>query len=109
MAEYIKLVQGDTGPQIKVTLTDETTGAAISLVGAQVVMHFREVGTVTVLDSLVGFVLDGPAGIAVFEWGLTTLDVPEGTYEGEIEVTFVDGMRQSVFAVLIFSLREEFA
>lgn len=34
MAEKIKLVQGDTGPQVRLTLTDDITGKAIDLTGA---------------------------------------------------------------------------
>ena len=40
----IKLVRNDTGPQVSLTLTDESTGAAINLSGATATLHFREVG-----------------------------------------------------------------
>lgn len=44
MAEKIKLVQGDTRPQVRLTLTDENTGDVIDLTGATVTLHFRALG-----------------------------------------------------------------
>lgn len=109
MTQAIKLVRGDTGPQLKVTLTDETTEEAIDLTDAVVVMHFREVDTTTVLDTLTGELLDAVAGEVVFDWAADTLDVPEGAYEGEIEVTFPSELTQSVFTPISFYVREQFA
>lgn len=108
MAEKIKLVQGDTRPQIQVTVTDEVTGAAINLTGAQPRMYFRAVGSTQVLDTLLGVVTDGLAGKTVFAWNPTTLNVPAGDYEGEVEITFQDGSRQSVFSAIKFKVREDF-
>jgi hypothetical protein len=51
MAEKIKLVQGDTGPQLRLTLTDEDTGTATDLTGATVTLHFRAAGSTTVIFS----------------------------------------------------------
>lgn len=109
MADKIKLVQGDTRPQIKVTLTDEGTGAAINVTGATVEMKFRAVGSSTLLDTLTGYVLDGPAGTVVFIWNANTLNQPAGDYEGEVQVTFPNGGGiQSVYELLKFKLREDF-
>ena len=43
----INLVQGDTGPQIKATLTRSDTGSAIDISGATTKMHFRKANTST--------------------------------------------------------------
>ena len=48
----ITLVQGDTGPQIKVTLTRSDTGSAEDLTGATIKLHFRKKDTTTSLFSL---------------------------------------------------------
>lgn len=106
---YIPLVRGDTGPQVKVTLTDETSGDAMDITGATIYLHFRAADTTEVLSTLTGSIVSGPAGTAVFEWEEDTLDVPEGSYEGEIEVVFANGMRQTVFALVAFAVREHFA
>lgn len=110
MAEKIKLVQGDTRPNLICHLTDENTGTVIPLVGATVVMKFRESGSIEVRATITGIVFDPPNGIVVFSWG----DTPEaltgepGDYEGEIAITYPDGTTQTVYDVLKFKLREEF-
>jgi len=107
--DKIKLVQGDTRPQIQVTLTDEGTGAVINLTGATCIMKFRAAGAANVLDTLNGTVTNGTGGVVVFPWNATTLDVPAGDYEGEISVTFPNGGGlQTVYDVLKFKLREDF-
>lgn len=111
MAEKIKLVQGDTRPQVKVTLTDDVTGEPIDVTGATPRLKFRAVGGDSVLATLTGSVLDGTAGVVVFLWGDTTLDVEPGDYEGEVEVTFSDGTGggvQTVYDPLKFKVRKEF-
>jgi hypothetical protein len=108
MAEKIKLVQGDTLPQVLVTLTDEVTGLPVDVTGAAAVMRFRAAGTTTLRDTLVGSILNGANGQVVFSWGPTTLDVDPGDYEGEVEVTFSNGARQTVYDLLKFKVREDF-
>lgn len=108
MAEKIKLVRGDTRPQLQLTLTDETTGEAINLVGATVRLRFRAAGTTTVLSNFTGAVNDATAGKAVFVWPQGSLDVEPGDYEGEVEVTFSDSTVQTVYDVLKFKLRDQF-
>jgi hypothetical protein len=109
MTEKIRLVQGDTRPQLQCTLTDEITGAIINITGATCVLKFRASGATTLLDTLTGTVTDGAGGVVVFQWNSTTLDVPAGDYEGEIEVTFPSGGGiQTVYDLLKFKLREDF-
>ena len=109
MTEKIKLVQGDTRPQVQVTITDETTGEAVDITGATVLMKFRKAGTTALLDTLTGYVTDGANGIVVFVWNPTTLDVDAGDYEGEVEVEFDSGAgTQTVYDVLKFKVREDF-
>lgn len=112
MAEKIKLVQGDTYPQIRVTLTDENTGAVIDLTGATVTLHFRAVGADTVLFSRQGTVLQNEAalGKAIFIWQAGDLNVEAGEYEGEVEVYWANtGARQTVYDLLKFRVREDLA
>lgn len=111
MAEKIKLVSGDTGPQIRLTLTDETTGLPIDLTGAAVTLHFRAVGDTTVLFSRLLYVAPDTAanGIALVNWGSTDLNQPAGDYEGEIEIVFADAVRQTMYDPLKFKLREDYA
>lgn len=109
MAEKIKLVQGDTRPQIQVTLTDESTGSAINISGATCLMRFRAIGSTTLVDTLTGTVTNGSAGVVVFVFNPNTLDVEAGDYEGEIEVNFPSGQgKQTVYDLLKFKVREDF-
>jgi len=110
MAEKIKLVQGDTRPALVCTVTDDTTGAALSLAGATVVMKFRAVGATELTATVPGSVTDGPNGVVAFYPALAPamLQGEAGDYEGEIEITFPDGQVQTVYDVLKFKVREDF-
>lgn len=126
MSEKIKLVRNDTGPQVKIVVRDETTGQAVSLVGATASLFFRRVGTTNILATLTGVLtpgledengnansqppydVPGSGGRVVFPWGIGDLDQEPGEYEGEIEITFSDGTRQTIYDTLKFKLREDF-
>ena len=109
MAEKIKLVQGDTRPQIQVTLTDENTGSPIDITGATCLLKFRAAGSSTLVDTLTGIVTNGSLGQVVFAWNPSSLNVDAGDYEGEVEVTFpLGGGIQTVYELLKFKVREDF-
>jgi len=109
MAEKIKLVSGDTRPQIKVTLTDEHTGNIIDITGATCLLKFRAAGETTLIDTMTGVVTNGIGGEVIFLFNANTLEVEAGDYEGEIEVTFPNGGgRQTVYELLKFKVREDF-
>lgn len=108
MADVIKLVQGDSRPALAVTLTDENTGAIIDITGSTPRMYFRATGLTTILATLVGSVVSGPAGTCAFAWGAALATVAEGDYEGEIEVTFADTTVQTTYRKLKFRVREDF-
>jgi len=111
MSEKIKLVRNDTGPQIKLTLTNELTNLPIDLTNASVTLHFRAVDTEVVLFSRQATILVGMAtqGICYIEWAAGNLDVEAGDYEGEIEVVLSSGLRETIFTLLKFKVREELA
>jgi len=107
----IELVRGDTGPQIKLTITDEATGAVADLTDGSAVLHFRAEDSTTLLFSRNLNIPSGTAdeGIAYIQWGADDLDQTPGDYEGEVEVTFGSGLRQTVYDTLKFRIRDEFA
>lgn len=109
--EYF-LVQGDTGPQLRVTLTRQDTGAAVDLRQATTNFKFRRVGTNTILTTLVSVASqeDAENGIAMFVWNNGDLDQPPGKYEAEIEVNYPQGVGEieTVYETLQFTLREDF-
>lgn len=129
MAEKIKLVQGDTRPQIKVVITDDTTGNIVDISGSNVLMKFRATGTTTTLFTLTGYLqsgiedadgnvtlsavgeayaLAGSGGRVAFQFLTGQLNIDPGTYEGEIEVTFSDSSIQTVYVPIKFQLRAQF-
>ena len=107
----IRLVSGDTGPQIRLTLTDEVVGAPVDLTGAAASLHFKSslAGTVLFSRALTIPAATASSGVAIVVWGITDLTRPAGDYEGEIEVLFPSGVRQTVYDTLKFRLREQFA
>ena len=111
MATSFNYVQGDTGPQIKVTLVDEDTNQATDLTGATATLHFRGAGESTVLFSRELFIHADTAatGVAILQWQTNDLNQEAGTYEGELEVVRVNGLRETLYETLRFRIREDFA
>jgi len=103
----IKLVQGDNLPFIKLALknADDT---ALDVSDATVTVHFRAAGATTTLSVLTCInVNTGTDGLVQFNFPGATLDVDEGSYEGEIKIDFA-GAIQTVYSVLKFTVRAEF-
>lgn len=107
----INLVQGDTGPQIKVTLTRSDTNLAEDVSDATIRMHFRKQDTTTVLFSMTNQSTpeQQESGICIFLFSSGQLDIDAGYYEGEVEVVFQSGTRETVYEVVEFYVREDFA
>lgn len=123
--DKIMLVQGDTRPHLVLSLTDATTAEAIDLSDAHTVVQlkFRARGSADLTDTLTAYKLPGTVqedgavdysnltpgagGRCYFKWNAGTLNGQAGDYEGEVQVTFPDGI-QTVYEVLKFKLREEF-
>lgn len=111
MAEKIKLVQGDSLPSIRLTLTDPIDGVAVDLSDPTTVVkvYFRAVGSAQVLSTITcSKVGGGTTGVVRFDFSGDVLNVPPGPYEGEIEIDF-DGAKQTVYDKLKFFVREDFA
>ena len=125
MSTAIKLVSGDTRPQVVVDLKDQD-GNAIDLTAATVRLYFRKAGATAVLQTIVGSLLTGfrnsagalittapynvagAGGRASFNWPAGALDVDAGLYEGEVEITFPDASIQTVYDKLKFKVRSDF-
>lgn len=131
MADKIKLVQGDTKPQIKCVITDENTGAIVDLSGATVLLKFRASGATDVLFTLTGYLQSGledengnvtlaavgqayetpgKGGRVAFQFQSGNLNIDAGQYEGEIEITFPapNSGVQTVYTPLKFQVRAQF-
>ena len=125
MAYYptINLVAGDDKPEINFTLKDSntpavglildpddpTTWAVIDITDPTINVKFRALGSTLILDTLT-CIKEAPFtnGQCFMQWGLTTLDVPAGIYEGEIELVYSDSRIQTLFDKLKFKVRGDF-
>jgi len=110
MSNVIKLVQGDTLPEVTLTLTDQSDDTPLDLSAATttVVVKLRALGGSTVLSTLSCWKPSGGAdGVVRFAFPAPTLDIASGQYQGEIEMSF-NGQILTVFDLLQFTLRAEF-
>ena len=108
------LVQGDTKTQIQSTLTRANDGSVIDLnIASSVVMRFRRLHSTEILFTLTASQAtpsDFENGKATFTFSGNNLDIDAGDYEGEIEITYLsDSTKETVFEVLRFIVREDFA
>jgi PPE-repeat protein len=120
-SETLKLVAGDTLPELTLTLKDSNTAAAgqtldendsatwapIDLTGATVRLRLREIGSTTVSATLNCSLTDATAGKVATNFPNGTLS-SAGTYEGEIEITFSGGGIQTVYDLLKLKVRGDF-
>ena len=104
----ILLVKDDTSPQVQVTITREDTGQAVNLAAATTRMKFRAAETTQVLTTLTGGAGDLANGVVVFTFASGDLNVAAGEYEGEIEVTFSDSSVETIFEIIVFTVRADF-
>jgi len=116
----VELVQGDRLPQLTIHLKDRNaaapgfvldpddsaTWAPIDISGSTVRMYIRVTGEAGLKDTLVGVPVDPANGAATFLFGEDTLDTP-GLFDAEVEVTNADGLKQTVFDLLRFKVREQ--
>lgn len=121
-SDTLKLVTGDTLPELTFTLKDSNTAATgqtldpnnsdtwepINVGGASVKLRLREVGSTVIKSTLTCSVVgDGSAGKVITNFPTGTLDTA-GTFEGELEVTFQSGGIQTVNDLIKFKVRSDF-
>jgi hypothetical protein len=110
MSDVIKLVRGDELPLILLTLTDDVANTALDLSAGTtaVSVKFRATGATTTLATIsCAKTTDGSDGKIQFSFSGGVLDVDEGSYEGEIIVSY-NGSLQTVYDVLKFRVRSNF-
>lgn len=120
-SETIKLVAGDTLPELTLTLKDSNTAAAgqtldpddsttwapIDVTGATVRLRIREVGKTEVTATLTCTITDAANGKVSTNFPQGTLTTA-GTFEAEIEITFGSGGIQTVYDLLKLKVRNDF-
>jgi hypothetical protein len=120
-SDTIKLVVGDTLPELTFNLKDSNTAAsgktldpedsstwaAVNLTGGAVKLRIREVGKTTVLSTITATLSAPSAGTCTLIFPSSTWTAA-GTYEGEIEFTKSDGNIQTVQDFIKFKVRDDF-
>ena len=120
-SETIKLVVGDTLPELVVTLKDSNTAASgktlnvedsstwapINLTSGSVKLFIRKVGETTLTSTITMTLTDASNGVAtcVFPSGTWTA---AGIYEAEVEFTNSSGNIQTVQDLIKFNVRDDF-
>tara|TARA_R100001460_G_scaffold7255_8_gene18667 strand:+ start:2922 stop:3296 length:375 start_codon:yes stop_codon:yes gene_type:complete len=120
-SDTIKLVVGDTLPELTFTLKDSNTAAAgqtldvendatwapINLSGGTVKFRIREVGQTTVLKTITASITNASGGECALTFPTGTWTAA-GTYEGELEFTKSNGQIQTVQDLVKFKVRDDF-
>lgn len=117
----LNFVTGDTLPALTLTLRDKNSAASgatldpdnsatwepINITGAAVKLRLRLVGQTAIVDTRTLLVTNGTGGICTTDFATTTFATP-GTYEGEVEISFSNGNKQTVHDLVKFKVRQDF-
>ena len=117
----IKLVVGDTLPELNFTLKDSntaasgktldaedsTTWAPINITGGTVRLRIREVGSTTVASTITMAITGASTGQCAATFPTNTWTAA-GTFEGEVEYTTAAGGIQTVQDFVKFVVRDDF-
>lgn len=120
-SDTIKMVTGDTLPQLNFSLKDSSTAATgrtldeydsdtwapLVLTNSSVVLRIRKVGSTTIDKSITCTAVDLAAGKVMAPFTSDPF-TEEGTYEGELEITFSGGGKQTVHDLVKFKVRSDF-
>ena len=119
--DTIKLVTGDTLPDLRFELkdasqaaegarydeNDSNTWAPIDLTDSTVRLRIREVGGVNIISTIVGVLSSPENGVVVFPFTQDSF-AASGLFEGEVEITYVDGGIQTMYDLVKFKVRSDF-
>lgn len=119
--DTIKLVTGDTLPDLRFVLKDSSVGATglvydennsatwapINLIGATVRLRIRKIGETEITSIITGVLSDPANGAVVFPFTSDAFTV-DGLYEGEVEVTYATGGIHTVYDLVKFKVRNDF-
>ncbi len=124
-SDNMSLVVGDTLPELNLALKDKSTAASglvldeensatwspIDITGATVTLRIRALGSSALTASLDCTVTSGIGGLCVTDFSNAegnSIFTVAGNYEGEVEILFASGGRQTVFDLVKFKIREDF-
>lgn len=117
----LKLVVGDTLPELTITLKDSNTAASgktldpedattfapIDITNGEVRVRVREIGTTALLQTVLCTITNPTNGICTMVFPSNTF-ASAGLYEGEVEFTKSGGGVQTVNELIKFTVRDDF-
>lgn len=121
-APAIKLVEGDVGGELSITLKDSNTAvegvtlnpedsdtwAPIDLTGSTAVLKIREEGSSVIKTTIPMYKIQPEdSGQLFLQWTEEALDTA-GTFTGEVEITYTTGQVLTVYKELRFQVREDY-
>jgi hypothetical protein len=120
-SETIKLVKGDTLPELTITLKDSNTAASgqtldpedpdtfapVDITGGTVRVRIRQIGETTILKTITATITDASSGKVTMLFPSDTFS-EAGVYEAEVEFTKSDGNIQTVNDLIKLSVRDDF-
>ena len=120
-SETIKLVKGDTLPELTITLKDSNTAASgqvldpedpdtfapINVTGGTVRIRVREIGETTILKTITASITDASAGKVAMLFPSDTFP-SAGIFEADGEFTKSDGNIQTVNDLIKLNVRDDF-
>ena len=98
------MVQGDTKPQIQLTLTRGDNNEIADLTDCTVYCHIRKIGSTSLTLTKTCVVNNPTSGEAVVAWVDGDLDISAGLYEAEIEIEHAN-YTETVFDLLTLDVR----
>jgi ribosomal protein L2 len=119
--DTIKLVAGDTLPDIRFDLkdankaatgvkydsNDSSTWAPIDLTDGSARLIIREQGAESTLSSIAGIIQNATEGAVIFPLSNTPFE-SGGLYEGEVEISYLGGGVQTMYDLVKFKVRSDF-
>ncbi len=120
-SETIKLVKGDTLPELTITLRDSNTAASgktldqedpstfapIDITGGTVRVRIRKIGSTTILKTIVATITAASDGKVSMLFPADTF-AEAGFFEAEVEYTTSGGNIQTVNDLIKLSVRDDF-
>ena len=120
-SDTLNLVTGDTLPELTFSLKDSNSAASgkrldpnnsdtwapINVSDATVTLRLREIGATAVKASLVCSHINSLEGKVATDFPAGTLD-KAGIFEGELEIAFDGGAKQTVNDLIKFKVRSDF-
>jgi len=108
----LKMVRNDTKPDLVYTILyaeGPNKDGPFDITGCTLEFFLRKRGATTIKNTghTTTSIVDAEAGLGKYSWASDDLD-EEGRYTGELEVTFVDTTKQTIYDEVEFVVRADY-